>query len=51
MSESARLSLIELLVSGGVVLAILLWQLWSVRRDQRRFGDRRRNPRAPDRRP
>jgi hypothetical protein len=43
MSDAARFSLVEMLFSGGVVLALLLWQLWSVKRDQRRHGDRRRD--------
>jgi hypothetical protein len=43
MTEAARFSLVELFFSGGVVLSVLLWQLWSVRRDQRRHGDGKPN--------
>ena len=50
MSEAARFSLVEMVFSGGIVLGVLLWQLWSVRRDQRRFGDRNRNRDGEDRR-
>lgn len=50
MSDAARFSLVEMLFSGGVVLGVLLWQLWSVRRDQRRFGDRDRRRDGKDRR-
>lgn len=41
MSEAARrFGPVEMVLSGSVVLGILLWQLWSIRRDQGRFGDR-----------
>lgn len=51
MSEAARrFGPVEMVLSGSVVLGVLLWQLWSIRRDQRRFGDRNRNRDGEDRR-
>lgn len=38
----------ELLLIVVAVLAFGLWQLWSVRRDQKRFGDRDRNRNRPE---
>lgn len=38
--ESFKLA--ELLLIVAAVLGFGVWQLWSVRRDQRRFGDRDR---------
>jgi len=36
--ESFKLA--ELLLIVGAVLGFGAWQLWSVKRDQKRFGDR-----------
>lgn len=38
----------ELLLIVVAVLGFGLWQLWSVRRDQKRFGDRDRNRNRPE---
>jgi hypothetical protein len=37
------------LLVAAAALAFGFWQLWSVRRDQKRFGDRRRRDDDPER--